>query len=258
MNRFWKVIFGVCLASGVVSTGAAAQWGSIHGNNRSMGGEHAAAPRPVQPRVEARPAERGRVEQARPAERGRVEQARPAEQRRGEIPPRIAPRAEEYRSRPVEWARDRRLLDIDREHSHAFFWSGIHAGLFLGGLPTGYVPVYVSGNPYYYYEGVYYEPSQSGYVVVTPPIGAIVPELPPGAEAVSSGPNVYYYAAGAFYLQEPQGFVVVAPPLGVTINSLPPDALSANVNGRLYYQADGAYFMPVMQNGVTAYVTVQP
>jgi hypothetical protein len=37
---------------------------------------------------------------------------------------------------------------------------------------------------------------------------------------------------------------------------LPPDAVSVVINGSVFYQADGTYYMPVMQNGVTAYVTV--
>jgi hypothetical protein len=95
-------------------------------------------------------------------------------------------------------------------------------------------------------------------VVVNPPVGAIVPQLPPGAEAIQVGPTVYYYAAGAFYVQQPQGFILVTPPLGITVGELPPGATQVIINGLVYYQAEGAYFQPVMQNGVTVYMTARP
>ena len=158
----------------------------------------------------------------------------------------------------VEPPREHPRWDVHEESRHAFFWDRFHPGIVIGALPFGYNQIYVSGNPYYYYQGVYYENGPSGYVVVTPPLGALVPALPPGAEAVTAGPTVYYYAGGAFYVQVPQGFQVVSPPPGVTIPELPPNAAPVIINGAQYYQADGAYFLPVMDNGVIVYTTVQP
>lgn len=113
------------------------------------------------------------------------------------------------------------------------------------------------GHPFFYFEGVYYDQGAAGYVIVAPPLGAVVSELPPGAETVVLGDTVYYYAGGAFYVQQPDGsFVVVAQPIGVTVTMLPPDAISVLINGIVHYQADSAYYLPVMQNGVTAYLTV--
>lgn len=155
-------------------------------------------------------------------------------------------------------ARDRRHLDIDEDRRHSYFWFGFHPGMFLHVLPPDYSQVYVGGVPYFYDQGVYYQSSPSGYVVVSPPVGAIVPALPPGAETVVAGSTVFYYAAGAFYLPQPQGYLVVAPPLGVTVTTLPPGAVPVVIRGAQYYQADGAYFLPVMEAGVTVYTTVQP
>jgi hypothetical protein len=156
-------------------------------------------------------------------------------------------------------AHERHRFDITPERNHAFFWFGFRPGIVVSTLPFGAVPLYVGPQPYYYYQGVYYENSTSGYVVVTPPAGAVVSDLPPGAEAVTAGPNVYYYAGGSFYAQQPQGgFAVVAPPLGVTVSTLPSGAVPVTINGALYYEADGAYFLPVMEDGVTVYTTVQP
>jgi hypothetical protein len=94
-------------------------------------------------------------------------------------------------------------------------------------------------------------------VVCPPPVDAAISELPPGTETIQVGETVYYYAAGAFYVQQADGsFIVVAAPLGVTVAVLPPDATSFVVNGVGYFQADGVYYQPVMQNGVTVYLTI--
>jgi len=85
-----------------------------------------------------------------------------------------------------------------------------------------------------------------------------VPVLPPGAETIVAGGRVYYYAAGIFYAPHPNGFQVVLAPLGVTVSSLPLDAARVTLNGRFYFQARGVYYLPVMQDGVTVYVTTQP
>jgi len=65
-------------------------------------------------------------------------------------------------------------------------------------LPSQYSQISVGGTPYYYDQGVYYESGPAGYVVVAPPIGAIVAAVPPGAETIFVGGVPYYYAAGAF------------------------------------------------------------
>jgi hypothetical protein len=40
------------------------------------------------------------------------------------------------------------------------------------------------------------------------------------------------------------------------VSELPPDAVETVANGIVYYLADGTYYLPVMQDGVTAYLTV--
>lgn len=224
---------------------AQAQWGSIRGDNRSIQQFRAPAPRQVAPAPRAEARER----EAREHENHPIQEYR------------VLPRTGREIEREGHWreeTREHRHFDFDEDRRHAFFWSGITAGAFYNALPSGNVPIYVGGNPYYYYEGAYYQPEASGYMAVTPPVGAVVPTLPPGAESVGIGQTVYYYAGGAFYLPQPQGFVVVAPPVGVTVTSLPLGAAPVYVRGVLYYQAGGVYFLPNMQAGVTVYTTVQP
>jgi hypothetical protein len=152
---------------------------------------------------------------------------------------------------------DRRRMDIDEDRSQSYFWSDYHKGMRIDRLPDGYRHFGIHGHDYYYYEGVYYDDEPSGYVVIDAPVDADIPDLPPGAETVEADGTVYYYADGAFYVQQSDGsYVVVAAPMGVTVSLLPSDAVQIGINGTTYYQADGTYYLPVMQDGVTAYLTV--
>lgn len=48
-------------------------------------------------------------------------------------------------------------------------------------LPYGTVTVYVGQQAYLYGGGAFYAATAQGYVVVAPPLGAVISELPPGA-----------------------------------------------------------------------------
>ena len=85
-------------------------------------------------------------------------------------------------------------------------------------LPADCVTVWAGGAPYYYSEGIYYEPTPYGYETVVPPVGTVVTTLPPNSAKVIVGDNVYYYANGAFYVEQGANFVVVTPPAAVPVN----------------------------------------
>lgn len=250
-----------------VSWPAQAQWSSLRANNRSAPAQRA-APRGAPPAARGFEAQRGQParEAARPAERGEAQRGvaehggfERGRVERGEVE---HGRVGEPRATGREFfgheEHERQRWDLDEDRYHAYPWFGINPGFVISTLPPGYDQVYVGGNPYYYDQGLYYQPGASGYVVVSPPIGAMVPQLPPGAEPIQAGAIEYYYAGGAFYVQQPQGFLVVTPPPGISITTLPPGAAPVAINGTLYYQADGAYFLPMFQNGITVYTTVQP
>jgi hypothetical protein len=239
LKRWW-VMGGVTCAACLMPFGAQAQWGSIRGNNHSQSHEFRAGSGSTAIRPEAR------REGERFGEEHRAVENHQVYTRTGREP-------EHFR----EGFRGERHSDFDEDRRQGYFWSGIHLGGYYNVLPSGYLSIQVGGTPYYYYQGAYYEPEATGYVAVTPPVGATVPALPPGAEAVQAGPYVYYYAGGAFYAQQPQGFAVVAPPLGVTVGELPPGASPVNIRGSLYYQAGGVYYLPSMQGGITVYTTTQ-
>ncbi|MBF0532651.1 MAG: hypothetical protein HQL23_06070 [Candidatus Omnitrophica bacterium] len=75
------------------------------------------------------------------------------------------------------------------------------------------VPVFVGGTRYYYYDGLYYAPSQNAYVVVSPPIGAVVPAIPPDYTRITINGVTYYTDNGVYYVFTPYGYQVVTPPL---------------------------------------------
>ena len=262
LNRITLLI--TLLAAGAICPNLnAAGWSSLHGNNRSAPVQPA-APRP-QPQ-----ANRAAQPVIRPEPRPVVRAAEPqpvvrAPEPRQEIQPvREQPHAvNRVQPAPVAIARtpageaDRRRMDIDEDRKQSFFWSDYHAGMRINRLPDGYRRFEVRGHPFFYFEGVFYDDESSGYVIVAPPVDADVPDLPPGSETVEVGGVVYYYAAGAFYIQQADGsYIIVAPPMGVTVSLLPPDAVPVVNNGTVYYQSDRTYYIPVMENGVTAYLTV--
>lgn len=75
-----------------------------------------------------------------------------------------------------------------------------NVGLWLGTLPYGYYSFAWDNDPYYYYDGTFYEPGNDGYQVAVPPVGATVPELPQQAQQISIDGTAYYEYNGVYYL----------------------------------------------------------
>jgi hypothetical protein len=98
-------------------------------------------------------------------------------------------------------------VDVHRSvgiyHDDNHFWGGFAAGLVIGAViskpPPNPQPVVVQNTTYIVSEGVYYQTSGSGYVVVNPPIGVTVPTYPPGAVQTIVNGQVYYQLNGIYY-----------------------------------------------------------
>jgi len=231
---------------------SAADWGSLHGNNRSAPPAYHQQSQPSRaPEMNGAPAPAMRPEAVRTPE------SHPAVQPQRERPQQDVRADNHGAARPVmdrtpDREVDRRRMDIDEDRRQSYYWSDYHSGMRVDRLPDGYRRFHIHDHDYFYFGG-----GPSGYEVCAPPVDADIPALPPGAEAIQVGDTVYYYAAGAFYVQQSDGsFIVVPTPLGVTVALLPPDATSVVVNGIGYFLADGVYYQPVMQGGVTAYLTI--
>src|SRR5262249_4585237 len=120
-------------------------------------------------------------------------------------PPEVRPEPQ----RPVETGREftphhnvfvHRDVDVDVHRNHAWNDFGFHRHFRV--LPFGFLTLAVGGVPFYYFDGIYYQPAGDGYDEVYPPVGAIISQPPDGAIPVYANGVTYFYAGGAFYVQQ--------------------------------------------------------
>ena len=142
---------------------------------------------------------------------------------------------------------------------HPFVWGPFwHPfGFFAGALTADAIMFSWANQNYYYDDGVYYEPSGSGYTVVAPPVGAVVTYLPSGYLTVPVGDDVYYYYGGTFYVSQGGSFRVVPAPVGAIVTEIPDGATDQQINGQDYLLYNNTYYAPISQNGQDAYEVVQ-
>jgi hypothetical protein len=81
-------------------------------------------------------------------------------------------------------------------------------------LPNGHSKIVVSGNPYYFHNGISYKKATKGYVVVKTPVGARVKSLPRGYTVVRVGGKKYYRCHNIYFNFDPirKVYVVVGTP----------------------------------------------
>jgi hypothetical protein len=143
---------------------------------------------------------------------------------------------------------------------HPYYWgpSWHPFGFFLSSLAGNAIRFSIGNQWYYYDDGCYYLPSNGGYSVVPPPIGAVVGYLPDGYETTMVGNDTFYYYGGAFYVANGQGYQVVAAPPGAVVTQIPVGAIDQTINGEDLLVYNNTYFQPISQNGQDAYEVVQP
>ena len=94
-------------------------------------------------------------------------------------------------------------------HEHPSF------GLRLSFVPDDSFVVNVGGGSYYYYDGLYYNRMGGEYVIVAPPIGAVVAAIPPDYRPVVINGVTYYTDNGIYYVYTRYGYQVVPQPVTV-------------------------------------------
>jgi len=87
-----------------------------------------------------------------------------------------------------------------------------HYGRVVVTLPPKHRKVVVRRHPYFFHQGVFYQPGSGGYVVVKAPIGAIVATIPYGYITFGIGNLTYFYYGGIYYRRVPTGYMVVESP----------------------------------------------
>jgi hypothetical protein len=81
----------------------------------------------------------------------------------------------------------------------ATFGTGLAIGAALSTPPPNYTTVVVSGSEYLYSDGIYVQPSGNNYIVMAPPVGAVVTYLPDGCTATNSNGVQYFECSGVVY-----------------------------------------------------------
>lgn len=89
--------------------------------------------------------------------------------------------------------------------------SGRH-GSIVRQLPNGHIDVSHRGNHFFYHEGRFFNRHSDGFIVVSAPIGVVVPSLSVSAAMLTVGGLSYYVADDNYFRRVPEGFVVVESP----------------------------------------------
>lgn len=109
-------------------------------------------------------------------------------------------------------------------------------GAIVPRLPAGHSSLFIGGERYFVYEGIYYawDGSASGYRVVD--------SASLGERSASASVSI----SGSGYR------------LGDIVELLPSGAVSTVIDGAQYYRFEGLYFMPSVRNGRVVYIVVNP
>jgi len=110
-------------------------------------------------------------------------------------------------------------------------------------LPRGYREFRHHHARYFFFDGVWYRPAVSGFIVVTPPVGLTLSLLPPYYTTIWTNGVPYYYADGVYYrwLQEDRVYVVASPPSddeAVEDSNIPKDIFIYPKKGQSVEQQD--------------------
>jgi len=146
-----------------------------------------------------------------------------------------------------------------RYHHYVPFGFGVGFypfGVFFGTLAATAVLVPWADYNYYYDTGVWYLPSESGYTVVTAPVGAFVTSLPPGATLVDPTTYTYYYG-GTYYQRTSGGYIVVAPRAGTVVEYLPAGGEEVTIGDQTYVRIGETYYQPIQIDGRNMYEVVE-
>lgn len=92
-------------------------------------------------------------------------------------------------------------------HGH-YYKPGYH----LNVLPYGSKRIFAHDREYFFYDGYFYQPYGGGYVIVNPPIGAVIATLPRLHHIIDWLGHTYYLFGNTFYRKHPGGYIVVPDP----------------------------------------------
>ncbi len=84
-------------------------------------------------------------------------------------------------------------------------------------LPVSRHRIHYRDDDFYFSGGIWYRPSGSRYIIVTPPAGIVVSTLPTVYSTLWISGTPYYYANDVYYVWQPdrKGYVVTEPPADI-------------------------------------------
>ena len=141
-----------------------------------------------------------------------------------------------------------------------FFWGPVwHPwGFFVAALATTAIIVSVENAQYHYDQGVWYQPYNGGYQVVSAPVGGTITTLPPNAQTVVVNETVNnYYYGGDFYEKTEKGYSVVPATAGTIVPHLPEGGKEVKVGDQTYVQFGEIYYQPIQVDGKDMYEIVE-
>lgn len=112
----------------------------------------------------------------------------------------------------------------------AFYRDYPEVGSTVAGLSQGTTRATLDDETYFFQDGVWYQESNPGYVVVDPPTGISVPSLPAGYATIQVGDTVYFYSTGIYYVATLTGYEVTLAPIDTPFSEPNPDDTSPDTN----------------------------
>ena len=92
-------------------------------------------------------------------------------------------------------------------------------GRYVRVMPDDFARIFVGGLEYFFWEGMFYRPAPTGYIVVPAPVGAVVTAIPPCPQPVIVEGVPYYMVNGVTYMMTSYGYQVVPLPRVVVAQS---------------------------------------
>ncbi len=129
-----------------------------------------------------------------------------------------------------------------------------------------YRSIFWGGLSYLYAEGLFYRYTPSGYIIVEPPVGAVVPALPPTYSTVVVRGTPYYYYDSTYYAPVPGGYTVVSPAVVSAAPVQPPLQVASPANTQdasidtyeiQIPNSDGSYTLVVLKKSEKGFVGPQ-
>jgi hypothetical protein len=146
-------------------------------------------------------------------------------------------------------------------------------GYVIKRLPSLSLTIAVGGLVFYYHDHLFYRHYSHGYVVVAPPVGALIPTLPMGYVVIHRYGRYYYVYENSYYIWDDDvvAYRVVEAPYedvvidedddpdyvaGDIVTKLPNGAQAVTIDGKQYYRYKEFHFLPSVQDGEIVYIVV--